>query len=117
MNNSDAKKFNELFLTTCEIYAKKASDQVLRQYWRLLKAYDFKQVEDAFDRHQMDSKEGSFFPKPANILKFLNNGKSSLQIANEQAGRTWLLKKVEEFRTGTAAYSIDEVTRMKLGAV
>ena len=115
MIDSDKREFGEMMTAVFQLYKSEPNKQILRLYWKALLNYSIEQVQEAVDQHVVNTKNGQFLPKPADILKQINGGKSSIEIKNEKAGLVWLAKKREELRTGNPAYSLDEITRMELG--
>ena len=117
MTNEDKKQFAEIMTTMYEMYNQQANKEVFRMYWGILKDYSIQQIQQAISDHISNTKTGQFRPKPADILKFINGGKSSIEIKNQQAGIKWLAKKKEEEKAGILQFTQEEITRIEMGVV
>ncbi len=71
MIDPDIKRFMELIASIGEIYSKPISTSLAEIYWRSLKSFEFEDVEKAFHAHIHNPDCGQFFPKPADIIRFI----------------------------------------------
>jgi len=71
MNNLNKKDFADLIAGIGEVYSKQVSKAMMTIYFDALKGFDIDQVKLGFNQHVIDPKHGSFFPKPADIIRQL----------------------------------------------
>ena len=77
MQTSDIKTFSGLMAGAGELYDKKISATLTKIYWLTLKVYDIEDVQQAFNAHIHNPDCGQFFPKPADIVRFIEgNGET-----------------------------------------
>jgi len=70
MNESDKQIFQVLMVGAGELYGKEVTKPLLRIYFNALEDLTIDQVSDAFSKHvKSTSKDGSFFPKPADLMR------------------------------------------------
>jgi len=79
MNDSDKKAFAELMIINGEMFNKSVSKSLMQLYFATLSIYSIEDIRIGFSRHSLDSKHGSFFPKPADIARHLE----SLTVSTE----------------------------------
>ncbi|CNI91284.1 hypothetical protein [Yersinia enterocolitica] len=81
----DKREFAEIMKATLAIYGKDASKAVLELYWNALLPYDIDTVRKAFSNWLTDPDQGRFSPKPADIIRNIQNiaGKPDWLSANE----------------------------------
>lgn len=70
----DKNKFTELLSGMCEIYDKSPSEFIFKIYYEMFDGYDYPEVERAFKKC-LQHRIYSTFPKPAEILEFLEGTK------------------------------------------
>lgn len=75
MNNQDKKDFAATMILAAEVYNKTLSPELLTIYFDLLADFHVDQVSDAISKHLVDPEQGSFFPKPADIVRNMNQKK------------------------------------------
>ncbi|WP_145500071.1 hypothetical protein [Yersinia bercovieri] len=82
---ADRREFAEVMKATLAIYGKDASKAVLDLYWNALLPYDIDTVRQAFSSWLTDPDQGRFSPKPADIIRNIQNiaGKPDWLSANE----------------------------------
>jgi len=98
MDNSDKKEFAILFYGTGELYDKSVSKNLLQLYFDALKNYSIEDVKSGVSKHALDPKHGTFFPKPADIVRHLQ----ASEISTEQkAELAWAQVMREIRRTGS----------------
>lgn len=71
MQTSDIQTFSALMAGVGELYGKTISAALTNIYWRTLKCYDITDVQRAFNAHIHNPDCGQFFPKPADIVRFI----------------------------------------------
>jgi hypothetical protein len=71
MNASDKPKFFALMADVQAFYNKDFSEFAGRVWWEAMKAYDFRAVADAMNRHCVNPDSGQFAPKPADVVRML----------------------------------------------
>jgi Domain of unknown function (DUF6475) len=83
MNQSDAKQFALWMTTLGELYGKNISTTLNEIYWKILKDFDFQQVQIAFRYHISNPNGGQYMPKPADIVRIIQG------TAEEKALDAW----------------------------
>ncbi len=86
MDDSDKKDFAVLFYGTGELYDKPVTKNLLQLYFNALKNYSIEDVTAGVSKHALDPKHGTFFPKPADIVRHLQTGQLSVE---EKAELSW----------------------------
>lgn len=86
MDDSDKKEFAVLFYGTSELYDKPVTKNLLQLYFDALKGYSIDDVKSGVSKHALDPKHGTFFPKPADIVRHLQSGQLSTE---EKAELAW----------------------------
>lgn len=86
MNDSDKKEFAEIMLANGDIYNKEISKSFMQAYFTALSAYSISDVKKGIGAHALDPKHGTFFPKPADIVRHLQTGKLTTE---EKAELSW----------------------------
>ena len=92
------KEFATLFYGTGELYDKPVTKNLLQLYFNALKTYSIEQVQDGVGKHALDPKHGSFFPKPADIVRHLQTAQIS---SEDKATLAWGQVIREIRRTGS----------------
>jgi hypothetical protein len=77
MNADEQVEFVELMIGIGEVYGREVSKQLADVYWTTLAKYDFSDVSRAFNQHLVNPDTGQFFPKPADIVKFIDGNSQS----------------------------------------
>jgi len=85
MIESDKVEFKMLMVGVGELYGKEITKPLMRIYFSSLANYSLDDVERGISQHTMDSKHGSFFPKPADIVRHLQTGDLSAENKAELA--------------------------------
>lgn len=88
MKASDKRQFAEYIMGLGEIYQQNVSKQKVALYWQLLAHYDWQDVKNAIEAYLLNPDCGQYFPKPADIVKWLSGNTET------QALLAWT--KVEE---------------------
>ncbi len=82
MQTQDIPKFTTLMAGIGELYGKTISTQLIDIYWHVLRKYELIDVQNAFQTHVKNPDCGQFFPKPADIVRFIEgNGESKALLA------------------------------------
>lgn len=89
MNNLNATKFAELLAGTCEIYDKQLTNSLVKAYYTMLSTYTDEEVTHGFSQHSIDPKHGSFFPKPADIVRHIDKTNEPAMSVSERAEIGW----------------------------
>lgn len=89
MTDKDREKFANILAATAEIYGEQLSELRGELFFNALKDYPIETIRDAFNIHVRQS---VFFPKPADIIRIVENG-----TAEERARLIWgaLIKCLE----------------------
>tara|TARA_R110002020_G_scaffold474213_1_gene704972 strand:- start:2039 stop:2620 length:582 start_codon:yes stop_codon:yes gene_type:complete len=98
MNDSDKKAFAELMVGNGEMYNKQVSKSLMQIYFDTLITYCIEDIRVGFSKHSLDSKNGSFFPKPADIVRHLQASEISQE---DKAMLAWSQVVREIRRTGS----------------
>tara|TARA_R110001599_G_scaffold322559_1_gene533659 strand:+ start:80 stop:643 length:564 start_codon:yes stop_codon:yes gene_type:complete len=85
MIESDKAEFKILMVGVGELYNKEITKPLMRIYFSSLINYSLGEVEKGISAHTMDAKHGSFFPKPADIVRHLQSGDISTENKAELA--------------------------------
>lgn len=82
MEKPDVTHFMELIASIGEIYGKPISVSLAELYWQSLKCFEFEDVKEALTAHIHNPDCGQFFPKPADIIRFIEgNGETKALTA------------------------------------
>ena len=98
MIDSDKRNFEMLMLGTGELYGKDITKPLLRIYFGALQNYSIEDIEKGLNAHTLDPKHGSFFPKPADIVRSASKG---ILTADEKAQLAWSQVSGEISRIGS----------------
>ena len=98
MDDSDKKEFAILFYGTGELYDKPVTKNLLQLYFDALKGYSIDEIKGGVSKHALDPKHGTFFPKPADIVRHLQTGEISTE---DKAELAWSQVIREIRRTGS----------------
>lgn len=91
MQAQDVPKFTMIMAGIGELYGKTISSQLIDIYWQVLRKYELIDVQNAFQSHVKNPDCGQFFPKPADIIRFIEgNGESKALLAWAKAERTMI---------------------------
>lgn len=69
MELEDKLEFSEALMSTAEIYNKILTVNLFQLYFDNLFKFPLEDILKAFDKHIIDPKHGTFFPKPADIVR------------------------------------------------
>lgn len=71
MFEADKREFAEILRATLDLYGKEASAPVLRLWWASLEKFSIEEVRHGFSRFIQSPDNGSFYPKPADIIRMI----------------------------------------------
>ncbi len=113
MIESDKKVFRVIMVGAGEVYGKEITKPLLQIYYNALKDYSIEYINAAFSEHLADTKHGTFFPKPADILSYLRLSSS------HKAESAWLTIVIEIQASGNFKYLQldDDVALMSLQSI
>ena len=91
MNDNDKKKFQEIMMAAGEVYSREITKPLLKIYFSALSDLSIEQVSNSFMQHiKSPDQSGSFFPKPAEIIKRATGSTEQNKIAvNDRANMAW----------------------------
>lgn len=113
MNDADKKEFASAMYGCGEMYDKAISTNVLKLYFEALKGFQVCEVIEGLGNHVLDSAHGSFFPKPADIVRQIKKGQPSTE---ERAELAWIQIESAIARIGSYG-SLDLEDKQALAAV
>lgn len=113
MIESDKQNFKQLMVGVGELYNKEITKPLMRIYFSSLINYSLAEIERGVSSHTMDAKHGSFFPKPADIVRHLQTGEIS---AENKAELAWA-QVVREMRVTGSYGSLKLDDRQALASV
>lgn len=113
MNDTDKKEFAEVMLSNGEIYNKEISKSFMQAYFNALTDYSIAEVKDGISKHALDPKHGSFFPKPADIVRHLKEN----QITTEQKAELAWAQVMRVMRTEGSYGSLSIDDKQALAAI
>ncbi len=77
MEEHDVTEFGKLLVKLGELYTKPISFDLTTIYWKAFEGFDWVDVKAAFEAHARNPDCGQFFPKPADIVRFIEgNGET-----------------------------------------
>jgi len=71
MEKPDIPHFMKLIARVGEIYGKPISASLAELYWQSLECFEFEDVKKSLEAHVHNPDCGQFFPKPADIIRFI----------------------------------------------
>ena len=87
----DKKEFGEILSAVMMLYSKDATAILLRLYWNSLIEYPLDQVRRAFDHWVKDPKQGTFMPKPADIIRTIQEVNGTPESQWLSANEAWAI--------------------------
>lgn len=99
MKPIDQERFKTILAGVCEIYSKRISSQLIQMYWQSLKPITIDQFDSAVQKHMLDTSNGQFFPKPADIMRNIDGQQQSTE---DRAMLAWMA--VEQAISRVGAY-------------
>ena len=79
MDESNKKEFATIFYAMGEFYDKQVSKELLLMYFDDLIEFSINDIRLGAKSHRQDPKHGTFFPKPADIIRHLQTNKISTE--------------------------------------
>jgi len=98
MIDSDKGQFKILMIGAGETYGKEITKPLLQIYFQSLQQHSIDDVSAAFSKHLIDAKHGTFFPKPADIIRHLT---ANDVTSEDKAELAWMTIMGEIRRTGS----------------
>ncbi len=77
MKASDLTFFSDMMMVMAALYHKPFTDKLTDIYWESLEDFSLEEVSEALKLHVRDTEAGCFFPKPADILRFIEGSSES----------------------------------------
>jgi hypothetical protein len=71
MQNQDLIKFTAMLIEVGELYGKSITELLTDLYWQALNRFEFSAVKLALSAHINDPNHGQYFPKPADVVRFI----------------------------------------------
>ena len=85
----DKREFADIMDAVMLLYGKDATPSLLRLYWNALISYPIEQVRWAFDHWVKDPKQGTFMPKPADIIRTIQEATGTIEGQWLSANEAW----------------------------
>lgn len=106
MLTSDRGEFTKLLAATMDVYGRPITTAFVDIFFSALTAYDMPTVREALSRHIQDPDGGRFAPKPADLIRQIQNGKA----ADGRPGReeAWAIAQLAADESRTVILS-DEI--------
>jgi len=79
MDDSNKKEFATLYYSMGEYYEKTVSTNLLLMFFSDLSQFTIDEVKEGARLHRMDAKQGSFFPKPPDIIRHIKSASVSTE--------------------------------------
>ena len=86
---NDKREFASIMEAVMLLYGKDSTPSLLRLYWNALAAHSIDQVGWAFDHWVKDPKQGTFMPKPADIIRTIQEATGTLESQWLSANEAW----------------------------
>ena len=86
---NDKREFASIMEAVMLLYGKDSTPSLLRLYWNALAAHSIDQVRWAFDHWVKDPKQGTFMPKPADIIRTIQEATGTLESQWLSANEAW----------------------------
>lgn len=84
MNIQDKDNFETLMSATSSMYRQKSPEPIqLMMYFNALSRFCFEDVQSAFNSHIQNPDNGQFFPKPADIIRYMDGNSET------KSGEAW----------------------------
>lgn len=110
METSDFEEFKNRLMAAGELYDKNVSPALLDMYWQSLKPITLQEFIFGMNTHAADPKHGSFWPKPADIMRGIQAAQPSVE---DKAQLAWSQIMGEIKTTGSyRALEIDDLQAM-----
>ncbi|MBP6103514.1 MAG: hypothetical protein KA508_00365 [Gammaproteobacteria bacterium] len=77
MKASDITFFSDMMMVIAALYHKPFTDKLTDIYWESLEEFSLEEVSEALRLHVRDTEAGRFFPKPADIVRFIEGSSES----------------------------------------
>lgn len=90
-DHQDKREFADIMDAVMLLYGKDATPSYLRLYWNALLDYPIEQVRWAFDHWVKDPKQGTFMPKPADIIRTIQGEIGTPESQWLSANEAWAI--------------------------
>jgi len=108
MDSSNKKEFAQTISAVGEMYDKKISTSLMRMYFESLIDYSIDNIKKGLSNHSLDPKHGTFFPKPADIVRNIDGGR---QTQEDRAMIAWM--EIEAAVSRVGAYGVLDIEDKK----
>ena len=88
---NDKREFASIMEAVMLLYGKDSTPSLLRLYWNALAAHSIDQVRWAFDHWVKDPKQGTFMPKPADIIRTIQEENGTPESQWLSANEAWAI--------------------------
>jgi len=99
LDPTDKAEFADIMTVTMSLYGKDATQALMRVYWAALVAYPMEQVRHAFSAWVQDPQQGTFMPKPADIIRTIQDASGSVQWLSANEAWAIAIRAEDESRT------------------
>lgn len=86
---TDKREFAGIMEAVMILYGKDSTPALLRLYWNALVDYPIEQVRWAYDHWVKDPKQGTFMPKPADIIRTIQEATGTPESKWLSANEAW----------------------------
>lgn len=110
METNDFEVFRTRLMAAGELYDKKVSPALLDMYWQALRGLSLDEFSQGMNAHAVDPKHGTFWPKPADIVRGIQ---ASMPSTEDKAQLAWSQIMGEISRVGAyGALQIEDAQAM-----
>lgn len=81
MHPHDKPRFGNVILAMSEMYGRAFSPSAIELWFKTLEVYDIEAIERAVAAAMRDPDHGQFCPKPADVIRHIDGGKSDAALA------------------------------------
>jgi hypothetical protein len=71
---SNQNDFKSMMAMLSSVYSKAVTPDMIKAYWMMLGEYPSEVVNQAAYKHMKDPKSGQYFPKPADLMRYIDGG-------------------------------------------
>lgn len=83
MQKHEEVEFKEILIGLGEYYDKKITESLIKIYWYDLKLLSIEQFKQAASTHRMNTDNGQFFPKTADLMRQINGTSKQIEQSIE----------------------------------
>ena len=77
MQDIESPKFAESLAKVGRYYGRRVDSELTEIYWEVLKEFELSEIENAFVLHYRQTEAGRFFPRIADLIRFLEGSEES----------------------------------------